>query len=705
MTEEMEERYKLVCDRIREIRKECDVIDGEKLSDAALDYFFEVSNLAIGLMPIIKRTERHETKEATLADFVDEQNLFYSRFQKANYEKSFLDPAYSVKRFGKRLGGVMSAIYMDFCGIIPWSYEGKKDWITYFFEFFSEVYTLFEEQEACLKKGEKYTDCDLAKAIKKALHSFYTDYSEVFTADGIECLVDPSRDFFKKILMTADLSDPRYMYHYGSLVGSNEIQLWEFMNTLSEEEIHSMAKTYVDGYVNGFEITGRDVSIKKSVSIEYPIGLERMMREAVKLFAEANLDVTIQRDGVLSCQRRGARRNLYTNSMNMQVYYDHREDKNYYYDKNYVGRKLEVVQDTYEKNRSLAHEYGGPAVVETFGEEKFVPVNKPEATPFSKTEEKKQQELAVMDASQQGQIVNNYIPGEERSFTIIAYPLPSIGEKFQEIFRDTVRVNTLDSHHYHEMQQHIIDLLDTGYAVHVLGRNGNTTDITVALHALQDPSKETIFENCGADVNIPVGEVFTSPELEGTSGTLNVSHVYLNGYNYQDLTLVFEEGKIKEITCSNFPTEEENKKLIDEHILFHHETLPLGEFAIGTNTTAYRMARDYDIEEAMPILIAEKTGPHFAVGDTCYSHAEDVPMHNPDGKEVVARDNSIVREFRETDPGKAYFNCHTDITIPYDELGSITVLRKDGSTVDIIRDGRFVVEGCEELNLPLDQEA
>ena len=80
MTEEMEERYKLVCDRIREIRKECDVIDGEKLSDAALDYFFEVSNLAIGLMPIIKRTERHETKEATLADFVDEQKTINGLF-------------------------------------------------------------------------------------------------------------------------------------------------------------------------------------------------------------------------------------------------------------------------------------------------------------------------------------------------------------------------------------------------------------------------------------------------------------------------------------------------------------------------------------------------------------------------------------------------------------------------------------------------
>ena len=49
-----------------------------------------------------------------------------------------------------------------------------------------------------------------------------------------------------------------------------------------------------------------------------------------------------------------------------------------------------------------------------------------------------------------------------------------------------------------------------------------------------------------------------------------------------------------------------------------------------------------------------------------------------------------------------HFNCHTDITIPYDELGAITVIRHDGSTCDIIRDGRFVLEGVEELNKPLD---
>ena len=103
----------------------------------------------------------------------------------------------------------------------------------------------------------------------------------------------------------------------------------------------------------------------------------------------------------------------------------------------------------------------------------------------------------------------------------------------------------------------------------------------------------------------------------------------------------------------------------------------------------------------MPILIAEKTGPHFAVGDTCYTYDEDNMTYNPDGKAIIARDNSVSIR-RKEDISKAYFNCHTDITIPYDELGAITVIRHDGSTCDIIRDGRFVLEGVEELNKPLD---
>ena len=81
---------------------------------------------------------------------------------------------------------------------------------------------------------------------------------------------------------------------------------------------------------------------------------------------------------------------------------------------------------------------------------------------------------------------------------------------------------------YKNIQQSIIDCLDKGDYVTVKGMKGNRTDIKINLYKLNNPDKETIFENCLADVNIPVGEVFTSPLLKGTEGTLHVSEVYLN---------------------------------------------------------------------------------------------------------------------------------------------------------------------------------
>lgn len=231
--------------------------------------------------------------------------------------------------------------------------------------------------------------------------------------------------------------------------------------------------------------------------------------------------------------------------------------------------------------------------------------------------------------------------------------------------------------------------------------NGNKTDLRVALYPLSNPEKESIFENCVADVNIPVGEVFTSPVLEGTNGKLHVSRVFLNALEYHNLEIDFREGMTADYSCTNFGTEKENKDYIRENVLFHYDALPMGEFAIGTNTTAYMTAKKYNIANLFPILIAEKTGPHFAIGDTCYSRSEEVKVYNEDGREVVAKDNAI-SVLRKTDPSKAYFACHTDITIPYDELGSIVAYDKDNNAYPIIEKGRFVLAGTQELNAAFD---
>ena len=276
--------------------------------------------------------------------------------------------------------------------------------------------------------------------------------------------------------------------------------------------------------------------------------------------------------------RRNQFRNGFTGGIaNPQFDYDHRQDSALFLDPDFVKRKLRAMQTSYDEYADLADVHGGPAVIETFGEKPFSPVSKPESWAFTEAQQKLQLELD----NESGQITNRYIKGEERSFTIIAYPIPEIGEDFPEIFREIVKINTLDYKKYQKIQQTIIDTLDTCEWVEIKGKGENETDLLIHLHALTDAKTQTNFENCVADVNIPVGEVFTSPRLKGTQGILHVSRVYLNELCYRDLKITFQDGRITDYTCKNFDTEEENKKYYcilgynffthigDRHILFY----------------------------------------------------------------------------------------------------------------------------------------
>lgn len=696
MREEYEERYQLMIERIAEISVDA----GFPAPYNA--YFVEVATYIRDAMVLLEQAGQGFLGNASLEECQSRQERFFGRLEASRYQKSFLNPSYAVKTLGQDLGGLLSMLYADLLSLVADAYEQRMDLICIWSELFVQIYGCFveEQQEQGFPETFSEDSCGwIAGNIKDAIYWFYHDYCEVFTPEPVVNMLDISYDFLYNNIMFSDLSDNRYLYQFGMPVGENELGLADYLRNLPREQIQAMARTYTEGYRKGFETCGKDMSKKKTVKVEAPLGFERVTREAIKQFKEMGLHASIVREANLSIYGRGAsKRGYFSTSVNRQFDYDHKDDKAYYFDKSFVERRLEVLRDTYEKHKELAAVFGGPAVVEVFGEEPFTPVNKPENASYSK----KQNSLNVYQAAESGKITNTYIPGESYSFTIIAYPLPAIGKDFEEIFSKTVELNTLDYTLYQKVQQSIIDVLDQGEKVRITGRGANHTDLTVALHPLKNPQKETIFENCVADVNIPVGEVFTSPVLEGTNGVLHVTRVYLGEFCYKDLEMTFEDGMIARYDCGNFDTAEENQKYIKDNVLHHHDSLPMGEFAIGTNTVAYRMARDYQIADKLPILIAEKTGPHFAVGDTCYSHAEDVPMYNANGKEVVARDNSISL-LRDSDPAKAYFNCHTDITIPYDELGDITVLCGDGRELPIIRDGRFVVPGTEILNQALDE--
>ncbi len=673
------ERFELSMDRISQMALE------ETVQKPFLDYFKRTASFIQMIGEYLSFIEQGNQKTASTEELREWNQKLYQDILPGHYESSYANPAYAVAQLGEDYGRLLSYLYKEIRGDIVFVHEWRLTDVTILNEALIEIYNMFEEE------------VPEVGAIKEVLYWFVSDYTDHTVSFRVREGLDPSLSFAADIIKENDLSDLRYLYYFGEYISDSELRVAEFLNSLPEEKVRLMADTYTEGYRKGFEVMGRDLSKKGAVQIRYELGFERMVKYAIENFEKMGLKIILCRAAVWTVNTNAGRKaGYYSTSPNRQYDYDHRYDDAIYLNKAFKDRKASVMKVAYETYKDLALQYAGPAVIETFGKEEFHPVNKPEALQL----DSKQEKLAAEMSNETSRILNQFIPGDETSFTIIAFPVPAIGEKFEEIFEETIAINTLDYEKYKGLQQIIIDALDEAQFVEVTGKGENKTRLKVALHPLGDREKETNFENCVADVNIPLGEVFTSPVLAGTEGTLFVSTVYIMDFQFKDLMMTFENGMITDYSCSNFEDPAEGRALIKQVILKNHDTLPMGEFAIGTNTTAYAMARKFGILDKLPILIVEKMGPHFAVGDTCYSWAEDSPVYNPNGKEVIARDNEV-SQLRKEDLSKAYFSCHTDITIPYAELDRIETVTAEGKRVVIIDDGRFVLEGIEELNLPL----
>ena len=661
--EDLVERLNLVRERIEGIVGETTVPDKYR------EFFVKAAEYITFVNSVLDMTLKGDFRGRSIEELKSINDKNFDCIREVNYDASYANPKYAVEKCGEEYGQYLCELITKLRTTFAYAIQGRVEEIVVLEELFIEIYNIFESEELSVV------------AVKDAVYWFESDYQDLFFDYQIRAIVDDSLRFYKDIVNNCDLEDLRYLYWYGLNVTDNEIKIAKFLNSRTDDEIQDMADTCTEGFVRGFELGRKDLSKKSTVNIYYAVGFERMVRKVIENLNKIGLRAIIRPSGVS------------TTEANKQYQFDHKFDQGLYLDKGLIDRKLTVAKVSFEKYKDLASELAGPIAIETFGEKPFTPASKRESVKLSE----KQQKLQASYQNSWVQVYHEYIKGDETSFTIIAYPIPEIGDNFEDIFADTIKINTLDQELYGRIQTDIINALDKAEYVEVKGKGDNKTNIKVMMQSLNNPEKETLFENCLADVNIPVGEVFTSPKLTGTEGVLNVSEVYLNDLKYVDLTITFKDGKIIEYTCKNFQDEEENKRFIKENLLYNHETLPIGEFAIGTNTTAYVIGKKYDIVYKLPILIVEKMGPHFAVGDTCYSFDEESKTYNPDGKEIVAKDNECSL-LRDTDMEKAYFGCHTDITIPYEELLDISAYTKDGEKITIIENGRFVLPGTEALN-------
>ena len=349
----LQERLELALLRIREI-------PGEDFQGAELlpwkEYFTTVAKFLLLIEDTRQFLEQGKQATATLEELQQRNRALYEDILPENYENSFANPAYAVKMLGEEFGVLVSFLYTEMRSLIGFTYEGRLDELVIRMELFSEVYAAFVYEQQENHKLPTYA------AIREILYWFVSDYADVAAEERVREMVCPENNFAAAILRTADFTDLRYLYAYGEYVGENELKMAEFMNSLPEETVHTMADTYTEGYRIGFEVTGKDLSKKAVVDVRYQLGFERMMRRALENFEKMGLQPVIYRAASSILYNPSIYKNgFYSVSPNRQYEFDHKDDKALFLDKMYCSRKLEVMHTAFEKYKKEARGYAGPA--------------------------------------------------------------------------------------------------------------------------------------------------------------------------------------------------------------------------------------------------------------------------------------------------------------------------------------------------------
>ena len=646
----------------------------EKNNDELLEHW----NLMLAISErILKMSSMEKEIDETFFDKMSLENLkkmhddFFNEVLPENYELSYANPSYCVKKLGDKFGQLFCNLYVKYRNYYDFALKHKTFAMDELNQVFIDTYKTIREK--------KLNYDEIKNAVIKATRNEKLENRIANTKE----FRDKNFRFYRDILENDDLKDLRYLYKTGDFISKHVIATANFINNYPEEDIIDLANFFANGYIRGFKADNKDLSKKSTVTILYQPGMERICKHLIKKLAKEGLESLFL--------------NYYVTPANRQYSHDHKFDISLVLDKEFVENKKTLAEKAVSTLSSMYKEDSGAIIFDSFGEAPFKPVNKKESYKVSDEQRPLYQEFMNNNVT----IREKYSPSSETSFSIMAFPSPEIGKDFVDIFKEIININMLDPMIYQKIQQTMIDVLDKADHVVIKGKGNNKTNLKVKLHEINNPEKETSFENCGADINIPVGEVYTSPVLKGTNGILHVDENYLDGLKYENLALTFKDGYISDYECSNFPTTDENKKFMEENLFFPHKTLPMGEFAIGTNTLAYAVAQKYGIMSKLPILIIEKMGPHFAIGDTCFGREEDKESFNLfNGKKMIAKDNEKTLA-RKTNTSEAYTYRHTDITLPYNSIDSISAVFSNGDTIDILRDERFVLEGTLELNAPL----
>lgn len=239
-------------------------------------------------------------------------------------------------------------------------------------------------------------------------------------------------------------------------------------------------------------------------------------------------------------------------------------------------------------------------------------------------EAKKANDLYYVEPVEMKQRVNH------TKWCLLAYPTPAFAQSANmstEAFTDLYfKVCTLDYSKMSKAMDALVELMEKTDKVRIVGKD---TDLTFSIKG-QKAIK------CDGKMNIPDGEVYTSPIKNSMNGVIHYNIPTLeNGIRFDDVRFVIKDGKIIEATSSN--TKELNNILnTDEGARY------FGEFAIGVNP--------YITKPMLDILFDEKIcGSFHLTPGNCYEDASN-------GNESAIHWDLVMCQREEFGGGEIYFD-------------------------------------------------
>ena len=304
---DLQERMQLAIERISEIKEEDQTIwDTLAKMDAGAKnlktYFDSVAEFILYVYDVYEIVSQPGKIDLPLSKLQEINHNLYADILPEHYDASFANPDYAVEKLGE-YGKYLCMLYAEIRAMIAYAYEDEMQAMISLMELFLEVYGIFTASE-----GEKLPD---EKEIKEAIYYYMYDYADVLVARRIRETVTCVNPFAYDIIMQSDLMTPDYLYAYGEYIGENELRMAQYLAKLPEEKIERLARTYVQGFIKGFETMRIDISPKKSVNIRYAIGQERMVKAAIQMFEKEGLASILFRYPVSRMNRKATIRTGY----------------------------------------------------------------------------------------------------------------------------------------------------------------------------------------------------------------------------------------------------------------------------------------------------------------------------------------------------------------------------------------------------------